>query len=153
MNTMSKTGGGSRPDVRHRARHQVMGLSAQFLIGMALALIGQPSETTGFAHTTSNVLLGLHVLIATVLIAGAASVIRAARGGDQHRRLAHRGAAAIVLTSGTGILTVITKNDWLSYTMAVGFIASLLVYVSLLVRATIAAGSSQEETAAPVSGR
>jgi hypothetical protein len=39
---------------------------------------------------------------------------------------------------------VITKNNWLSYAMAAGFIASLLVYVSLLVQATSAAGQTQE---------
>ena len=43
---------------RRHARHQVIGLSAQFLFGMAISLIGQPSETTGAAHTASNVLLG-----------------------------------------------------------------------------------------------
>jgi heme A synthase len=127
------------PGLRHRARHQIMGLSAQFLFGMAIALIGQPSETTGAAHTASNVLLGLHVLVAVALIAGAAGVIRAARGSGRPRRLAHWGAAAIVLTFGTGIATLITKNDWWSYAMAVGFIVSLLLYVSLLVRAVSAA--------------
>jgi hypothetical protein len=54
------------------------------------------------------------------------------------------GAAAIVLTFGAGILTVLTKNNWLSYAMAAGFITSLLVYVNLLVQATSAAGRSQE---------
>ena len=54
------------------------------------------------------------------------------------------GAAAIVLTFGAGILTVLTKNNWLSYAMAAGFITSLLVYVSLLVQATSAAGRSPE---------
>ena len=44
MNETTRT---SRTDVRHLASRQVMALSAQFLIGMALALIGQPSQTTG----------------------------------------------------------------------------------------------------------
>ena len=141
---MSEITRASRMDVRRHARHQVMGLSAQFLIGMGIALIGQPSETTGTAHTASNVLLGLHVLVAVILIAGAAGVIRAARSLDRQRRLARWGAAAIVLTFGAGITTLITKNNWWSYAMAVGFIVSLLVYVSLLVQATSAAGQSPE---------
>jgi len=144
---MRETTRASRWDVRQRARRQVMGLSAQFLFGMALALIGQPSETTGAAHTAGNVLLGLHVLVAAVLVAGAVTVIRAARGSGRQRRLARWGAGAIVLTFGAGILTLITKNDWWSYAMAVGFITSLLVYVSLLVQATSAAGRSPEEAA------
>ena len=145
MNTMNEVRRASRMGVRRNARHQVMGLSAQFLIGMAISLIGQPSETTGAAHTASNVLLGLHVLVAIILIAGAAGVIRAARGSDRQRRLARWGAAAIVLTFGAGVTTLITKNNWWSYAMAVGFIVSLLVYVTLLVQATSAAGQSPEK--------
>ena len=70
---------GSLSGVRHYARHQVMGLSAQFLLGMAVSLIG--------------------------------------------------------LTFVAGVLTMITKNDWLSHAIAAGFIASLLLYGSLLVQA------------------
>ena len=140
MNETTRT---SRTDVRHLASRQVMALSAQFLIGMALALIGQPSQTTGTAHTVSEALLGLHILVAAGLIAAAAQIIRLARG-DRQRRLAYGGAAAIVLTIGAGVLTVITNNNWLSYAMAAGFITSLLVYVSLLVQATSAAGRSPE---------
>jgi lysylphosphatidylglycerol synthetase-like protein (DUF2156 family) len=130
---------------RRHARHQVIGLSAQFLFGMAISLIGQPSETTGVAHAASNVLLGLHVLVAVVLVIGAVGVVRAARGSERKRRLAHWGAAAIVLTFGAGVATLITRNDWLSYTMAVGFIVSLLIYGGLLVQASSAATQSQQE--------
>jgi hypothetical protein len=141
---MNETTTASRTGVRHLASRQVMALSAQFLIGMALALIGQPSQTTGAAHTASEVLLGLHILVAVGLIAAAVQAILLTRGSDRQRQLAYGGAAAIVLTSGTGVLTVITKNNWWSYAMAAGFITSLLVYVSLLVQATGAAGRSQE---------
>lgn len=131
-------------DVRRNARHQVIGLSAQFLFGMAISLIGQPSETTGVAHAAGNVLLGLHVLVALALVIGAVGVVRAARGGrDREWRLARWGAAAIVLTFGAGVATLSTKNDWLSYTMAVGFIVSLLLYGALLVHQ----GDSAPDTA------
>ena len=144
MNTTDEITRARRRDVRQHARHQVMGLAAQFLLGMAISLIGQPSETTGAAHTASNVLLGLHVLVAVILIAGAAGVIRAARGSDRQQRLARWGAAAIVLTFGAGVTTLITKSNWWSYAMAVGFIASLLVYVTLLVQATSTAGQPRQ---------
>jgi hypothetical protein len=124
----------SRADVRYLARHQVMGLSVQFLLGMAVALIGQPSQTTGAAQAASNVLLGLHVLVAIALVAGAVMVIRAARGsGERQRRAAHWGAIMIGLTFVTGVVTMITENGWWSYAMAAGFIAALLLYGSLLV--------------------
>ena len=134
--TTSQAARASRKDVRHLARRQVMNLSAQFLFGMAVALISQPSETTGAAHTAGNVLLGLHVLVAISLVAVAVRVFRAARAsGEGARRLAHWGAVMIGLTFVTGVITMITKSDWWSYAMAVGFIASLLLYGSLLLLA------------------
>ena len=65
--------------MRREARNQLVFLSAQFLLGMAVNLIGQPSETSGAAHAVSTVLLGLHVVVAIGLLAGAVMVIRAAR--------------------------------------------------------------------------
>jgi heme A synthase len=147
MNKRSEITHAGRMDVRRQARDQVVGLSAQFLFGMAISLIGPPSQTTGAAHTVSSVLLGLHVLVGAALIAGAAVVVRAARDHERQRGLARWGAAAIVLTFGAGITTLITTSNWWSYAMAVGFIASLLVYVSLLVQTAGAAGRSREETA------
>jgi len=126
----------SRMNMRREARNQLVFLSAQFLLGMAVNLIGQPSQSTGAARAVSTVLLGLHVVVAIGLLAGAVMVIRAARGGGKRpRQLARSGAVLIGLTVIAGIMTVITKNNWWSYTMAAGFIASMLLYGSLLVRA------------------
>lgn len=126
----------SRTDISREARIQLGFLSAQFLLGMALRTVGQPFETTGAAHTASIVLLWLHVAVAIGLLGGAVMVIRAARGGGKRPlQLALSAAALICLTFITGVITVITKNDWWSYTMAAGFLASLLLYGHLLVRA------------------
>jgi hypothetical protein len=123
-------------NMRREARNQLVFLSAQFLLGTAVNLIGQPSQSTGAARAVSTVLLGLHVVAAIGLLAGAVMVIRAARdGGNRPRQLARSGAVLIGLTVIAGIETVITKNNWWSYTMAAGFIASVLLYGSLLVRA------------------
>jgi heme A synthase len=123
-------------NMRREARNQLVFLSAQFLLGTAVNLIGQPSQSTGAARAVSTVLLGLHVVAAIGLLAGAVMVIRAARdGGNRPRQLARSGAVLIGLTVIAGIMTVITKNNWWSYTMAAGFIASMLLYGSLLVRA------------------
>jgi Ca2+/Na+ antiporter len=123
-------------NMRREARNQLVFLSAQFLLGMAVNLIGQPSQSTGAARAVSTVLLGLHVVVAIGLLAGAVMVIRAARdGGNRPRQLARSGAVLIGLTVIAGIMTVITQNNWWSYTMAAGFIASMLLYGSLLVRA------------------
>jgi uncharacterized membrane protein len=121
---------------RHLARHQVMGLAVQFLLGMAVNLLGQPSETRGGAHAASTVLLAAHVLITLGLIVGAALVVRAtASVRGRQRQLAVWGAVAIAATTAAGILTMITSSDWWSYGMALGFIASLLCYGGLLAQA------------------
>lgn len=124
----------SRSYARQPAWHQIMGLSAQFLLGMAVNLIGLPSQTTGTAHTASNILLGLHILLAAALVANAVMVIRAARNGSGQRQLARWAAALITLTFVAGVLTLITKSNWWSYAMATGFITSLGLYVALLVQ-------------------
>ena len=129
--------------VRHLARHQVMGLAGVFLLGMAVNLIGLPSETSGAAHVVSIAFLAAHVLIALGLLIGTVMLIRAAAGlGGRWRRQAVTGAIAIVAAFGAGVLTLATKNNWWSYAMAAGFITSLLVYVSLLVQATSAASTA-----------
>lgn len=119
------------------SRHQVMGLAVQFLLGMAVNLLGLPSQATGAAHTASNVFLVAHIVVAAGLIASAFMVVRsAARAGSQWRGPAIWGAAAIVVTVGAGVLTLSTKSNWWSYAMAVGFIASLLIYGGIHVRAS-----------------
>jgi hypothetical protein len=49
-------------EVRHLARHQIMGLTGAFLLGMAANLTGLPSETSGGAHVASMAFLVVHVL-------------------------------------------------------------------------------------------
>jgi hypothetical protein len=128
--------------VWHLARHQVMGLASVFLLGMAVNLIGLPAETSGAAHVASIAFLAAHALIGLGLVIGTVPLLRAAaRLGGLPRRGAITGAAALAVAVVAGILTLITKNSWWSYTMAVGFIAALLAYGSLLLPASAAAHS------------
>jgi len=123
-------------EVRYLARHMVIGLTVQFLLGMAVNLIGQPAETTGDARIASTVFLAAHVLVSAGMVIGAAQAVRAAAHlGGPWRRAAIWGAAAIAATVAAGVLTTITKSNWWSYAMAAGFIASLLIYGSLLLPA------------------
>jgi hypothetical protein len=125
--------GQGQPELRHHARDQVIGLTAQFLLGMAVNLLGVPSEATGAAHIASTVLLVGHVLVALGLIAGAILTVRAATRASSHMRTqAIWGATVIAGTVTAGILTAITRNDWWSYAMALGFLVSLLIYGRLV---------------------
>ncbi len=113
-----------------------MGLAVQFLLGMAVNLLGLPSQARGAASTATTVFLAAHVLITLGLLAGAVMIVRAsARSQAPSRQLAVGGAIAIAATTAAGILTMITKSYRWSYAMALGFIASLLVYGGLLMQA------------------
>lgn len=121
---------------RHLSRHQIMGLAVQFLLGMAVDLLGLPAQTTGAAHAATLAFLGAHIVVSAGMLAGAFMIVRAAaRAGDRWRRLAIWGGAAMVVTVAAGVLTLITSSNWWSYAMAAGFIASLLIYGTILVRA------------------
>ncbi len=116
-----------------RAQAQISMLTVMFLLGMAVNLIGMPSETNGAAKTATLIFLGLHVLISLGLLVGAGLTIRLA--GTNLRRLAGIGALLGVITFLAGILTLAFDNNWWSYLMAAGFIASYLVYIRLLIQA------------------
>jgi len=132
-------------EVRHLARHMVMGLTVQFLLGMAVTLIGQPSQTTGDARVASTVLLAAHVLVSAGMLIGAAQAVRAAAYlGSPWRSPAIWGAAAIAATLAAGVVTTITKSNWWSYAMAAGFIAALLIYGNLLLPARAPASHPAE---------
>lgn len=122
-------------EARRLSRHQVMGLALQFLLGMAVNLVGLPSETTGTAHAITIAFLAAHLVLSAGLLVGAVMIIRAAtRARDRSQGMAVWGAVAIVVTVAAGILTLATKSNWWSYAMAVGFIASLLTYGGILLR-------------------
>ena len=116
------------------------GLASVFLLGMAVILIGLPAETSGAAHLASIAFLAAHALIGLGLVIGTVPLLRAAaRLGGLWRRRAITGAAAIAVGVVADILTLITKNNWWSYTMAVGFIAALLAHGGLLLPASATA--------------
>ena len=119
-----------------RARAQLVMLIAQFLLGMGVNLIGQPSETTGAAKVVTTAALAGHVAVAVGLIVGAILTVRlAAAVGAQLRTQSWIGLALVAITIAAGVLTMTLNSNWWSYLMAVGFVALLIVYGSLYVRA------------------
>jgi hypothetical protein len=130
----TETARSPRHDLTTRSRAMVGMLTVEFLAGMALNLVGLPSKNHGAARATGIVASVVHITVALGLLVGAVRALRAAPpdGGDRPAVLV--GGATIVVTVVAGILTAATDSAWLSYLMAVGFLASLLVYGRLLVR-------------------
>ena len=119
-----------------RARGQLVMLIAQFLLGMGVNLIGQPSEATGAAKVVTIAALAGHVAIAVGLIVGAIlTVRRAAAVGADLRTQSWIGVALVAITIASGVLTMTLRSNWWSYLMAVGFVALLVVYGNLYLRA------------------
>lgn len=137
------TGRSSRRGLPFWANYQVGLLAAQFLFGMAVNLLGIGDETKGTAKVFSTIFLVIHFLIALALLVGAVlALLRARKSAPRFNGLALTGLVLVVLTFVFGVVNMITDNDWFSYLMAVGFIASLMLYVSMLLRLNRAATAS-----------
>lgn len=118
-----------------RSRNQLIMLTAQFLLGMAVVFIGMPDEASGVAKGATIAFMVLHILIALGLFVNAILMILRARPlNSWFKQRAWAGLGVVVLTIATGVIAMSTGNDWWSYAMGVGFIAALWVYVVLCVR-------------------
>ena len=118
-----------------RVQAQLGMLVGMFLLGIAVNLIGLPSEVSGMAKTASTIFLVLHGLLGIGLIVNAGLIVRLSlRTNLALVKQARMGAGVIVLTFIIGIITNETKSNWWSFAMAVGFAASLPIYGLLLVR-------------------
>lgn len=114
---------------------QLLLLLLQFLVGMAVNMVGVPAETTGTARLAADLLLGLHVLAAIGMLVGAVFALRYSRGaGSRLRPMAFRGFGTVVVAFAAGVLTLLTGSDWWSYLMAAAATASLIFYGLLFVR-------------------
>ncbi len=122
-----------RSSVHKQSRDQLSGLSIMFLLGMAVNLIGLPSEVDGGAKIATRIFLILHGIIGLSLAIGAISVVARARNSS-YAQAARIGLVTIVLTVVCGILTAITKSNWWSYAMAVGFLADFWIYGLLFIK-------------------
>jgi hypothetical protein len=118
-----------------RATAQIRMLTAMFLLGMVVNLIGMSSATSSIAKITYNISLVLHILIGIGLLVGSIVMVRPARQAEPGLgRLAWAGLALIAGTFVTGVLAMELDNDWWSFIMSVGFMASFLVYGYMLIQ-------------------
>jgi O-antigen/teichoic acid export membrane protein len=121
--------------LQEHAKHQIYMLTVVFLAGMAVNVIGMPSDLTGTTAAISGVLTGLHIFIGIGLIIGGLLSLRLAYQGERkYRVLAWSGLASILIAFASGMIMMATSNDWWSFAMAVGFITAILAYGALMLR-------------------
>lgn len=110
-------------------------LIGQFVIGMAVNLIGLPSEQTGLIKTVSSVLLGLHVLTGIgIVVLSVLSLVFAGKDRVGISAMAWRAAGSVYVAFAAGVLNLVTGNDWWSFLMTAGAAGSLLFYGLLYLR-------------------
>jgi hypothetical protein len=129
-------------ELRGRVRAQIAMLVAQFLLGMAVALIGDREET--WAKVSKDILLGLHVLVAIGLIVGVILTMRlAVHLSAKLQRTARVAALGVGVGVIGGILTLSAPwGDLWSFVMAVGFIVAFLFNGFLYLQTVSAAARS-----------
>lgn len=122
--------------IAERAKRQISMLVVIFLAGMAVNVIGMPSEVKGTEMAISSVLTGLHVLVGIGLITGGIMVLRVAyKEAMSFVKLAWMGFASVLAAFVSGMIMMATENDWWSFIMATCFLAAFLAYGAVMVRA------------------
>lgn len=116
--------------LRRRTFGQLWMLALQFILGMVLNLLDNPSG--GIGHPVYVTVLVLHILNAIGLLEGGIYIVLRQ---PLPRRLAWWATAATLFTLLSGILTVRTGQDIWSFAMACGFIVSAWLYGMLYVAA------------------
>lgn len=117
--------------LRRRSREALSALGLQFLLGMAVNLIGTPSGV--FASAVDGILLSLHILVGIgIIVVGIRLQIVAGRIGLGERQ-ALWGMISVSVAFLAGVATMFTGSEWFSYLMAVGFLAAAGFYVATYV--------------------
>lgn len=120
------------PTLLHRrSREALSALALEFVLGMSINLL--PDDGGAAVRVLRSVVLGLHVLVGIGIVIVAVRVLLAARRqgiGATESLWALVGAA---VTFVAGVLTIVLDNDWFSFVMAIGFLATAALYVRTLV--------------------
>ena len=123
-----------------RTRAMLGMLVAQFLLGMGVNLIGNPSSSV--SKVFEGIFLILHVVLAVGLLVVTSLTMRTAvkLGGDWPRQT-RIGASGVGLAFIGGLGTMASHgavSNWLSYLMSIGFILAFVGYSFLFAKLTAA---------------
>lgn len=110
-------------------------MSAQFLLGLALATVADYDASTHTGnHAIHQFVLGLHMLLALGLVIGSIAILAAARKFVQQQIVpAVVGLIAILVSVVCGIGTLMfDSHEWYTFFMGAGFIVAISIYGAIL---------------------
>jgi hypothetical protein len=115
------------------SREALGAMGVQYLLGIGTNLIGPPDENSSVGVIAGGIVGALHVLVGVGLIVVGVRVLRAARGQGVGGRAALWALAITIVTFLCGVGTVLVGSEWLSFLMAVGWLAGAALYLGTLV--------------------
>jgi hypothetical protein len=127
----------NQPNALARRIQAQLGLLVfQFLLGMAVNLLGNPKDLSSIGKFADATFLVLHVLTAIGLVVNASVIIhRTIAQGAKTAVLAKAAAASIGAAFICGLATLFAPfGELWSYLMAVAFIAAVVLYGRLFAR-------------------
>ncbi|HSX02221.1 MAG TPA: hypothetical protein VLI05_02800 [Candidatus Saccharimonadia bacterium] len=125
--------------LKQQALGLIVGLAAQYLLGMAAAMFAPfPEGQTGdslWPFAWQQPIIALHIVLGLALLAGAVYLVLQARRQRVWLVPAGTGLVAIVVAIMAGSSFISSQSEAYSYVMAVGFLAAILAYAWGLYRA------------------
>jgi len=120
--------------VERQVQGMLGGLSAQFVLGLALATVaGYDADTHTGNHAVYQIVLTLHSLLAIGLLVGSILLVRAViKQTPKLMGLAVTGLVAIIVSFVAGLARLSVDAEWLTFIMGTGFIVAISVYGRLL---------------------
>ncbi|MGN6445387.1 hypothetical protein [Amnibacterium sp.] len=127
----------ARTPLARRSREALSALALEFLLGMGVNLV--PAAGSKVVH---GIVLGLHVLIGLAIVVVAFRLLAVARREGLAVTAALWGLVSVLVAFVAGVFTLMLDSGWLSFLMALAFLAGAVFYVI-----TLLAGSTRRPAA------
>jgi heme A synthase len=108
-------------------------LVLEFVLGVLASMVADSPKQHALHNLNTFGLIPLHIVVGTLLLAlGGLFLAQTSKQRHKYRREAIGGLCALVAAYACGELFVFTRNDLLSFAMAMSFIGALLPYARVM---------------------